>query len=192
MLIYGMSVTPSLPPIQSSLTIHNQYAIWFIKHMGDGVTPYVMLVALVALIGWFINSVYGFGKLNKTLEEVVERLKKLSEQSDKHDTHLTIIRTHLVTNSGLKAELFSANSPITLKPKGLKIVEQTGFKDLLKENKDSYIKKLIDLNPRNEAELDEATFTLLEKMRGTKEFRKFEQVAYENGILYDVVLKTLV
>lgn len=98
----------------------------------------------------------------------------------------------LTTFEGLAAgKVFGSLSPLSLLPKGEKILEESGLKQWIDENKDALIKQCKDNGVRkNPYDIQEASFALLDTIDlGTLE-KNVNNTAYENGMTVSVVRRT--
>lgn len=158
------------------------------------ISPAIVIAGVV----YVLNKVYKLGELKATWEmmrdsisSIQNDIKEIKARQDRDSTDLTIIKTHLVAQLGLKAELFGSSSPLTLKKKGQELLHKTSYETYLKKHTDVIFHDILQYRPENLAEFDEASFALLDSKRESSEFKKYEQIAFDNGVSYDVLLKVL-
>ena len=131
------------------------------------------------------------GGSNQKVNDAITDISELKTDVRKLLTHVDIIRTHIVTTGGLSADLFSAASPLKLLPKGIKALEASGFKKIYADNKNWFVEKIKHYEPKTLADIDEASFKVMEKCRDDAKFADFKEIAFENGIPLDSLLRVI-
>jgi len=151
-----------------------------------------------AILYWLLKMSFNLGRILNTLEETTKdttHLKKdvklLLQNINIVKTHLNIVKTHLVTSSGLDANLFSSNNPLKLLPKGKKILKQSSFKKAYKQNEKWFLNQASNFKTDSLVNIDKTAIKVMDICKTKNKFINYDQVAFENGITTDVLLKVL-
>jgi hypothetical protein len=182
-----ITVIPNTQSIQAIdiPTIVN--AIFTNPYVIYGLSPAVCM----GIVIFIFARVYKLGGFMQKIQTAFNSLNSLSESVQKLDKHVGVIKTYLVTNQGLDSGLFGPGSPLKLLPAGLKLLEKTGFKKIYKDNKKWFIEEAKKYNHKTEAEIDEASYKVMQHCHDKKEFTNFKEIAFQNGVSIDVLLRAL-
>lgn len=187
-----MSPTPILSIVTPTPVMGGVLNDPIVQHIITPIIQYAISPVIVFAIFLFIlNKMYNFGALSQKIARAITDIDQLKNDGKKLLSHVDIIKTHLVDTTGLKAELFSAASPLKLLPKGLAILKASGFEKIYRDNKRWFIKEVKKDKPRTVADIDESSLKVLEECRGKGKFINFKELAFNNGITLDVLLKVL-
>lgn len=125
---------------------------------------------------------------NKNLEKSVNKLEQIVKNLE---LDITVIKTHLISETGLDSGLFAKNSPLSLTEKGEKLLDETEFREVYKENKNWFLDEIKKHGVKTMADIDEAAFKVLEDCRDNEKFIDYKEIAFEHGITVELLLKTL-
>ncbi len=115
----------------------------------------------------------------------------LDKEVKKLNKHVGVIKTHLVTTQGLDAGLFAPGSPLKLLDAGLSLLGKTGFKNIYNKNKKWFIQEAKKYSVKTEVDIDEASLKIIEACSKDKKFANYKEIAFQNGVTVDVLLKVL-
>ena len=163
--------------------------------MIDFNNPYVQYVispaVVFSIILFIAYKLLNLGGLREQFKQALKDVENLKTDSKKLLSHLDIIKTHLVEKTGLDTGLFSSASPLKLLPKGEKLLDASGFKQIYAENKDWFLDKIRQYKTSNLAEIDEASFKVMDKCQEDAKFADFKSIAFQNGVTLDLLLRVL-
>jgi hypothetical protein len=151
------------------------------------ISPAVMITAVL----WVLSKSFNLGQIVKQIDDTAKDIDSLKKDSKHLINHVSIMKTHLVTNSGLDANLFGPGSPLKLLPNGKKLLNKSKFVSTYNENKDWFVTKVEDYEIISLADLDEACSHILYEFKDTTEFINFKEVSFNNGVTVDVLIKVL-
>ena len=129
------------------------------------------------------------GGLNQKFISTIEDISDLKKDVKKLVSHVDKIISHLAIKTGLSADLFASNSPIVLLKKGIELLEKSGFKKIFKDNKEYFLSEVKKYNIKTLSDLDEASYKVIEKIKEEGKFMDYKEVAFQNGVIIDVLLK---
>lgn len=147
------------------------------------------LINYVATPGILMYAVYKFSSLETKVKTFSGDMKVIKKDHSKILSHVDIIRTYLIDIQGMKADLFSANSPVVLSEKGRTLLGESKFINIYKKRKKVFVKDFEKANLSTLAEIDEYTTKYLEGMKDDKDFENFKDIAFENGTSIDILLR---
>ena len=104
---------------------------------------------IVGFLLFFCIRIFKLGELSIKFKTLLKDVEGLKTDSNKVTKDVGVIRTHLISSLGMKAELFTSSSPITLQPKGEEILEKSGFKKIYEDDKEPFVSKIKQLNVKN-------------------------------------------
>lgn len=148
-------------------------------------------VAIVGTILWFLSKSFNLGKIIEKINDTSEDVSKLKEDTKQLLNHVNIMKTHLVTSSGLDANLFAPGSPLKLLKKGEALLKKSKFKNVYKDDKNWFLEKIKTFDVDSLADIDEASIHILEECRDTDNFLNFKEVSFNNGVTQSVLLRVL-
>jgi hypothetical protein len=148
----------------------------------------VFAVAKIINIGEFKER---FKNLEKNLNNLDKDTNKIKSTIKNIEMDLTIMKAHLISETGMDTSLFSKNSPLTLTTKGENLLDQTEFRSVYKENKDWFLDEIKKHNVETESDIDEASYEVMEYCRDNEKFIDYKEIAYQNGLTTEVLLKVL-
>jgi len=154
-------------------------------------TPAIVWIIVVTVVGFLFARVYKFGEFINKARTALGTVTDLDKEVKKLNNHVVIIKTHLVDKTGLDANLFGPGSPLKLLPGGIKILEKTGFKHIYTENKKWFIEEAKKYKFNTLAEIDETSLKIIEHCSKEKKFADYKEIAFQNGITIDVLLRIL-
>ncbi|OGG31631.1 hypothetical protein A3A63_00180 [Candidatus Gottesmanbacteria bacterium RIFCSPLOWO2_01_FULL_46_9] len=174
------AITQTVPTIDLGKLLQNPFV------------QYVLSPAIVfAIVLWLAYNLLNLGELKQKFTQSVLDIEDLKKDNKKLLSHVDIIRTHLVTNTGLNANLFGPGSPLKLLPAGIRILNLSGFKQVYATNKTWFIDEIKKIDVKTLSDIDEASIKILEKCRHDNKFANYKEIAFENGISIDTLLKIL-
>lgn len=132
-----------------------------------------------------------FKNMEESLKELKTEIKVLTKRIDVIERHLDIIKGYLVVETGLDVRLFTSNSPLTLTEKGEKLLDEAEFREVYKENKDWFLDEIRKHGIETESDIDEAAYEVMEYCRDNEKFIDYKEIAYQNGLTTEVLLKVL-
>lgn len=150
-------------------------------------SPFVVF----SIILFFAYKILNLGELKQKFNQALGDIDELKKDGKKLLSHVDIIKTHLVTSGGLSASLFGPGSPLKLLKAGIKLLEASGFKKIYKDNKDWFIDEVEKYNIKTLADIDEASFKVMEKCRNNSKLANFKELAFQNGVSLDILLRVL-
>lgn len=157
--------------------------------------PFVQYIAsptiVFLILGFIFTKAFRLGELKEKIFAALDDIKDLKKGFKKLSSHVDIIRASLVTKGGLDARLFSSTSPLKLLPEGEKLLESSGFKKIYNENKKWFVNEIKKYNVKTLADVDEASFEIMEKSRDNRKFADFKEIAFQNGVTLDLLLRVL-
>ena len=157
--------------------------------------PYIQYIISPAIVfSVVLFLVYKFmklGELKQMFKQSITDIGELKSDVKKIKSNMQVVKTHLVTQQGVDANLFASSSPLELKPKGIKLLKESGFKNIYKNNKDWFIEEISKYNPLTLADLDETSFKVLEKCNDIRKFADFKQIAFQHGVSLELLLRVL-
>lgn len=157
------------------------------------ITPllqYVITPAVVfSIVLFVIYKIFNVGKLIEKFTQVVTSVADLEQDVKILLSNMNVVKTHLVTNAGLNAHLFSPGSPLKLMPKGLELLEKSGFKKIYQDNKAWFIDEIRKTKASTLADIDEQSYRILDYCNNHDRFIKFKEVAFQNGVSLEVLLR---
>lgn len=178
-----LTLTPTIQIAQHT-DITNFFSNPFVQYI---LSP----VVVFGIIFFILSRIYNFGgfmeKVTKALDNVADLDKKVSKLAE----HMGVIKTHLVTSGGLDVGLFGPGSPLKLLPAGIRLLERTGFKKIYHDNKEWFVNEAKNYKHDTISDIDDASFKIMEKCRDGNDFADFKEIAYQNGINLDVLLRAL-
>lgn len=158
----------------------------------NAIVQYVLSPVVVFTIILFIAyRLLNLGVLKQKFDQALIDINELKKDGRKLLSHVDIIKTHLVTSGGLSASLFGPGSPLRLLQGGIKLLEVSGFKKIFKDNKTWFIDEIKKYDVKTLADIDEAAFKVMEKCRSDGKFADFKELAFENGVSLDILLRVL-
>lgn len=153
---------------------------------------YIISPAIVfSIILFTAYKLTNLGEFKERFNKSLEDIKDFKKDMKRLTSNMDVVKTHLVTKSGLDANLFAAGSPLELLSAGKKLLNFSGFIKIYKDNKDWFIDEIKKYKPKTLADIDEASIKVLEKCKNDDKFADFKQIAFQNGVSIDVLLKTL-
>lgn len=153
---------------------------------------YVLSPAIALSIVLFIAyKLLNLGELKQKFVQSLKDVDDLKKDSKKLLSHVDIMKTHLVTNDGLNANLFAPGSPLQLLDKGKKLLQDSRFEEIYKENKTWFLDEIKKNKINTLADIDDASMRVIEKCRDNQKYCNFKEIAFENGVSLDVLLKVL-
>jgi len=180
-------MTPTISALTQNTTSLDWSAI-----LNNQFIQYVVSPAVVFTVGCFILAkVFKLGEFKEEISKTLDKVKDLEKDVKKLLSHVDIIRTNLVTKGGLDASLFAATSPLKLLEKGIKLLEDSGFKNIYSNNKEMFINEVKKYEVKTLADIDEASLKVMEKCRDDSKLANFKEIAFQNGVSLDVLLRVL-
>lgn len=153
---------------------------------------YVISPAVVfSVLLFFVGKIFKLGEMKEKIYQSAANISNLDKDVKKLLSHMDIVKTHLVTNSGLAANLFSSSSPLKLLEKGTRLLEDSGFKEVYENNKEMFISEIRQHGVKTLVDVDEASFKVLDKFSTKSDVIDFRNVAFKNGVSREVLLKVL-
>jgi len=157
--------------------------------------PYISYMTSPAIVFGILLCViitsFKLGGFKQELSDYEKDIESLKKDVKKLLSHVDIIKTHLSDKSGLDTHLFSAESPLRLLEKGKELLRKSGFENIYKNNKSWFISQIKSHKVKTESDIDEASLKVLEKCRENNKFMDFKEIAFQNGITPDVLLRVL-
>ncbi|MBP9759308.1 hypothetical protein KBD45_06455 [Candidatus Dojkabacteria bacterium] len=157
--------------------------------------PYVAyLVSPAIVIGiviWVVYKLLNLGEIKEKFFKALEEIKELKSDVKKLVTDVTIIRTHEIESGGITAQAFAPGSPLKLLPRGLIILEASGFKKIYQDNKEWFIDEVKKYNVKTLSDVDDACYQLVQQCGTDSKFANYKEISFQNGITIDILLKIL-
>ena len=120
----------------------------------------------------------GFKVFKKEISKVKLRTTKLEQD-------MATTRVIFSSDFGVDFSMFDSDSPLSLTPKGMRILKSSGFVKFYKENSDYFLRKIKKHKPQRPAQIDRISNEIMFDMRGKKLQNikaDMEDTAYEAGI----------
>ena len=160
----------------------------------DPLVPIVstLVIPLVILIFKTGKISERFNKLCEELKDFRGEFKNLGEEFRILEKTNVSIVAFLTTKFGVDSGLFSSKSPLTLKEKGLKLLEKSSFKEIYFKDKNCFLDYFRKKNPKTRAEIDRLANEFMfnwQKEPENERVEKLSQVAFENGIPLPALLQ---
>lgn len=175
----------------SATTQNIQQFDWYNFFSNPIVLAIISSGVIIAVFTFILKYVFKLGardtQINTALTDITELkngIKKLVSQMDR-------IIGHLATKTGLDASLMGNSSPVKLLPAGIALLDKSGFKQIYSKNKTWFLDEIKKYKVETLGDIDEASFKLMEKRREYKEFADFKELAFQNGVNLDVLLRVL-
>lgn len=155
----------------------------------DFVVNLIKYVISPTAVFLLIGKIYGFGELSQKFKTALADILELKNGVVELKANMVVVRTYLVTTLGLKDSLFKAKSPLQLEHKGIRLLDASGFKDIYEKNKNVFLERFKQFKHETDAEIDEASVSIMMSMKDDVLLSNFKNVAFENGVLFEVLLK---
>ena len=137
----------------------------------------VVVIGIPTLIGVFIN----IGRKLQILETIEGDLKE-NIRPDLKD-----VRERFSALEGKMSGFFATASPVSLLPKGVKIIEKSGLKKYIDDHKDDFMKQCCGDKPTNQYDIQTSAFNFFDKL----DFGEFESKLKETSFQYGMSLEML-
>ena len=173
----------------SALTQNTPSFDWGIISNSPFIQYILSPIVVFAILGLIVVRVFKLGEFKEKISKTLDEVKDLDKDVKKLLSYVDIIRTHLVTKGGLDANLFASTSPLKLLEKGIKLLEDSGFKKIYKDNKNWLIDEVEKYGVKTLADIDEASSKVMEKYRDNNKLANFKEIAIQNGVSLDVLLR---
>lgn len=174
----------TVPPSNAGQMLDDIFKNPFVQYI---VSPAVVF-GIVLFCAYHLLNI---GSLKAKFNRALDDIDTLEKDVKKLVSHMDIAKTHLVTKTGLDANLFAPGSPLKLLSAGLEILNASGFKKIYLENKKWFVDEIKNQNVKSLSEIDEASLKLVEKCYKEKKYGDYKELAFQNGISVDVLLKIL-
>jgi len=171
----------------SALT--NQVTTQGINWVAISTSPVILAIISSGITAFVLRSIFNMGGLNQKFISTIEDISDLKKDVKKLVSHVDKIISHLTIKTGLSADLFASNSQIVLLKKGIELLEKSGFKKIFKDNKEYFLSEVKKYNIKTLSDLDEASYKVIEKIKEEGKFMDYKEVAFQNGVIIDVLLK---
>ena len=153
---------------------------------------YVISPAIVfAIILWLAYNLLHLGELKEKFNQVLKDIESLKDDVKKLVNDVTVIKTHEIDTGGLAALAFGPGSPLKLLPRGIQILENSGFKKIYEDNKDWFVDEVKKYNPVSLSDIDDACFEFVTQCGTDNKFADYKEIAFQNGVSLDILLKVL-
>lgn len=146
---------------------------------------------IIGVITFLIKFVFKLGAKDTEISNALVDIGELKTDVKKLGGSMDRIIGHLATSDGISADLFAGSSPLQLLEKGIKLLDESGFKEVYKDNKDWFIKEIKQYKIKTLADVDDASFKIMEKCRNDAKFVNLKEMAFEKGVNLDVLLRVL-
>ncbi len=154
----------------------------FIKYL---LSPAVVFAVILFVAYKLLN----IGKLLQKFDDALKDIDKLDRNMQRLLSHMDIVKTHLVTKTGMDASLFASGSPVFLLKKGKELLNLSGFKTIYTNNKDWFINQFRRETISTLADIDSHSLEVMENMRDDPKLENFKNIAFDNGTSVDVLLR---
>lgn len=155
------------------------------------ISPFITPLVLVGGIWFLLERVFKLGSLHTEFKTVVTDLKDLKRKSDAVISNLNVICANLVIKTGLEAKLLQSMSPVKLTSKGEDLVKKAGFDQLYIKGKQKFLKEVKEKKSGSLSDLDDTTLEIINNMHNSNSLGNLKEIAFENGISLEVLLKIL-
>ena len=115
-------------------------------------------------------------------KEKVDKLSNLPDRINTHDRKITVLDEF--KNNATK-------SPLSLTELGLKVLEESGGKQYIDENKHALIKIINDKNPRTSLDIQELSKEVIESQKNEENFIPIKEYVYNKGLIFDHVIRVI-
>ena len=158
---------------------------------------YIVTPTVIASVFAFIfYRVFNLGEYHQKFSNALEDVKKLQtdiksleNSSVKIAQALSVVKALLISDLGIDAGVFNSKSPLSLQPLGEKVLKESDFERIFDENKEMFLDKIREYGFETEADIDTASADIVELMKEHELFKGFKEVAYQNGITLEVLLR---
>lgn len=93
-----------------------------------------------------------------------------------------MIYNFLFYEKGLKGSVFQGHSPLTLSELGIRILEESGGKDYVDENRNRLIAEIANMSPKCELDVQYYSYSVLTKKTGEESFIRIKNFVYQNPV----------
>ena len=158
---------------------------------------YIITPSVIASVFAFIfYKVFNLGEYHQKFSSALENIKKLQEDINGLETsavkitqELGVVKALLISDLGIDAGVFHSKSPLSLQPLGEKVLKESAFERIFENNKEMFLDKIREYGFETESDIDTASADILELMKEHELFKDFKEVAYQNGITLEVLLR---
>ena len=85
----------------------------------------------------------------------------------------------------------SKHTPLSLTERGLEVLEESGGKNFINNNKDMLIKRILDKNPPSSLDIQELSESTIISEKDHIEFIPVKEYVYNQGLIFDHVIKVM-
>jgi hypothetical protein len=174
------AITQTTQPFNPEILLNNPFVQYIISP-----------VIVFGILLYGISRIYNLGGFMNKVSTALDNLTNLDKEVKKLNSHVDVIKTHLVTNSGLSASLFAPGSPLKLLPGGIELLNKSGFKDIYENNKEWFISEIKKHPVATLSEIDDASLEVIEDCSKGEKFANYKELAFQHGVTIDVLLRVL-
>ncbi|MBU0578520.1 hypothetical protein KKE34_00835 [Patescibacteria group bacterium] len=171
----------------TSAAIINQDLLWENPYIQYIISPAIVF----SLILFFAYKILDLGSTREKFKRALKDVDGLKTSVDKLLNHMAIVKTQLVDKTGLDSNLFGSSSPLSLKKKGKELLKESGFEKIYRDNKSWFVEELKKNEIGSLVDLDEASLVLIEKCHAENKFINYKEIAFENGVMLEVLLRVI-
>lgn len=114
-----------------------------------------------------------------------------------HTQEIKLLATQLAELKGgierdrVYGGLVQSKSPLSLTDKGILVLNESGGRDYIDNNKDTFIQEISSKHPKSSYDIQEFSKVVLEEHKDDEKFIKIKDYAFKKGILLDFIIMAL-
>lgn len=149
------------------------------------------------LVNLIIAGLVGTAAATHKIGQYKEKVDNLEKEKEKLCTKHDAIRSDVdkllefkvTAQKFIDNKIYQTNSPLSLTEFGIKLVDESGFKNVFDSAKDDLVKKLEEKTPKSKYDIQEMARALMDDLTEYPAFQPIKKYAFEKGIDFTQILR---
>lgn len=140
---------------------------------------------------WLRGKIDNLHQISKDISKLETSSKAFEERFNSLHSEFSALKGGIDRDREHYSGLVKAKSPLSLTERGLKVLEESGGKKYIDENKDALIKLINDEGPRTSLDIQELSKKVIELRKEDEKFIPIKEYVYSKGLIFDHVIMAL-